>query len=405
MKGWLLTLGLIYLIALEILRVYFIMPFPGSQHANTIGLAWFIDRNRIVLRIIGLLLVLVPLYGYLVRGKTWSRVLLTAVILFYGVVFYYFNYRFEADKMFYQPTTVSLTGVANNKVPGERLVIGLVVDGEARAYPIQLIGYHHQVRDTIGHTPVMITYCTVCRTGRVYSPLVDGRPETFRLVGMDHFNAMFEDATTGSWWQQATGVAIAGPLKGSHLTELPSRQSSLDQWIAEYPDSRIFQADTVFNKRYDDLTGYDRGTIKGGLERRDSSSWGAKSWVVGVTAGNATKAYDWNLLVQRQVIQDSVSGYPILLAVSGDSVNFRAWDRRVEGQSLAFIPVKVQAGPLLLKDVTSGSTWDFTGKCVDGPMKGRRLQPLQAYQEFWHSWSWFHPGTEKYSYFDHHENQ
>ena len=43
----------------------------------------------------------------------------------------------------------------------------------------------------------MVTYCTVCRTGRVFSPIVEGQPETFRLVGMDHFNAMFEDEGTG----------------------------------------------------------------------------------------------------------------------------------------------------------------------------------------------------------------
>jgi hypothetical protein len=177
-----LIIGILLLFATEILRVYFIMPFPGSQHADTIGLAYFIDRNRLILRIIGLLLVLIPLYSYLIRGKTWSKVLLTVLILFYGIIFYYFNFRFEADRMFYQPRTVSLVGAADNKLPRERLVIGLVLNGEARAYPIQLIGYHHQVRDTIGQTPVMITYCTVCRTGRVFSPIVNGKPEAFRLV-------------------------------------------------------------------------------------------------------------------------------------------------------------------------------------------------------------------------------
>lgn len=59
----------------------------------------------------------------------------------------------------------------------------------------------------------MVTYCTVCRTGRVYSPMVNGKLETFRLVGMDHFNAMFEDASTKSWWRQSNGDCIAGPLK------------------------------------------------------------------------------------------------------------------------------------------------------------------------------------------------
>jgi hypothetical protein len=55
----------------------------------------------------------------------------------------------------------------------------------------------------------MVTYCTVCRTGRVYGPIINGKKETFRLVGMDHFNAMLEDATTKSWWQQATWDARA----------------------------------------------------------------------------------------------------------------------------------------------------------------------------------------------------
>jgi len=76
------------------------------------------------------------------------------------------------------------------------------------------IGYHHQVRDTIAGAPVLVSYYTVCRTGRVFCPAVKGDPEVFRLVGMDHFNAMFEDATTHSWWRQANGQAIIGPRKG-----------------------------------------------------------------------------------------------------------------------------------------------------------------------------------------------
>lgn len=65
--------------------------------------------------------------------------------------------------------------------------------GEARAYPVQYIGYHHQVQDTVGGQAILVTFCTVCRTGRVLDPRVDWDVEHFRLVGMDHFNAMLED--------------------------------------------------------------------------------------------------------------------------------------------------------------------------------------------------------------------
>src|ERR1044071_4013377 len=103
----------------------------------------------------------------------------------------------------------------------------------------------------------MVTYCTVCRTGPVHLPIGNGKYEKFRLVGMDHFDAMFEDATTGSWWRQENGDAITGPLKGKALDEIPSQQMTLKQWIAEHPDTKILQPDTNFQNEYATLEGYD----------------------------------------------------------------------------------------------------------------------------------------------------
>jgi hypothetical protein len=295
--------------------------------------------------------------------------------------------------MFKQPGTKTFATAAANTISPDRLVIGVVIDHQARAYPIQLIGYHHQVRDTIGNTPVMITYCTVCRTGRAYSPIVNGKLEDFRLVGMDHFNAMFEDATTKSWWQQATGIAIAGPLKNAHLTEIPSTQSTLAEWLQEYPDSKILQPDTTYTRRYAALVDYDNGTIDGSLEKRDSASWKAKSWVIGVRVGNTTKAYDWNDLVSHLLIEDSIASVPIAIALDTNRTSFRAWNRNVGGQTLQ---LERMPGQPLLKDSNTGSLWNLNGLCISGTLKDQRLQPVQSYQEFWHSWSHFHPLTTQY---------
>jgi len=222
MKRFFLITGLLIFFAAEILRVYFIMPFPGSQHENTIGLAYWISNNIWWIRILALVLLISPLISVFGNGKIWKKIVLSLIIIFYAVVFFFFNYRFEADKMFYQPKQKMFVAASMDTTNKNKLVIGVAINGEAKAYPMQIIGYHHQVMDTIGNTPVMVTYCTVCRTGRAFSPFVNGKMETFRLVGMDHFNAMFEDATTKSWWQQATGKAIAGPLKGTALKEIAS---------------------------------------------------------------------------------------------------------------------------------------------------------------------------------------
>lgn len=389
MKRSVLIIGLLLLFAAEIARVYFIMPFPGSQQSNSIDFAYWLGRNIRWIRIVLLLLVALPVMHGLTRGKRWSRVLLALVLLLYGMVFYLFNFRFEADKMFYQPENKNFS-VASLPGADTVLVIGVAINGEAKAFPIQIIGYHHQVRDSIGQTPVMVTYCTVCRTGRVFSPLVNDKPETFRLVGMDHFNAMFEDATTKSWWQQATGTAIAGPLKGHALTEIPSRQLSLAAWVRLHPNTTVLLPDSLYRKQYAGLDNYNKGTIKGSLEKRDSASWKFKSWVVGVLHGGFAKAYDWNDLVKKELIEDSLPGVPLLLALENDSASFHVWDRRVGNQTLHFEKNKAQH---TLTDSETKSTWSMDGLCTDGPLKDSLLRPVSAYQEFWHSWKNFHPAT------------
>lgn len=168
----------------------------------------------------------------------------------------------------------------------------------------------------------MITYCTVCRTGPAFSPAVNGKIETFRLVGRDHFNAMFEDASTGNWWQRATGAAVAGPLKGTALREIPSQQATLSVWLQRYPGSQVMQPDTTFNEEFANMEKYDRGNVKSSLTKRDSLSWKLKSRVVEVYYNHTSKAYDWNELVKRQVVEDSLPGLPVLVTLEKDTATF-----------------------------------------------------------------------------------
>src|SRR5580698_186618 len=98
------------------------MPFPGSQQQDTVGLAWSIDRYRLLFRLLGLLLVAAPLVQFWRKGRVFARVMLSVLVIFYCTVFYFFNYRFEADKMFYQPSTVRFANAADNKIAANKLV-------------------------------------------------------------------------------------------------------------------------------------------------------------------------------------------------------------------------------------------------------------------------------------------
>lgn len=390
MRIFFLLIILILLTILEILRVYFIMPFPGSQKFDVVELAYWLDKNIYWIRLPLIALLILPVWQTMRKTILWQKTLTVLLIIGYLVIFYLFNFRYLADKIFYQPTTISFADAQTNKIDSSRLVIGVELNGEAKAYPIQLIGYHHQVRDSVGGTPVMVTYCTVCRTGRVFSPFVDGNLETFRLVGMDHFNAMFEDKSTHSWWRQVSGEAITGPLKGKKLDELPSRQMSLASWLRLYPTSAILQPDSLFKSEYADLDKYDDGTVKSSLEKRDSLSWKPKSWVIGVVYGKHAKAYDWNALVDKRIIQDSLPGLSLMVVLENDSASFHTWNRDLNGQVMKF---RLDHVNRMLIDSNSGSTWNMNGECTDGKMKGARLKPVRSSQEFWHSWKQFHPHT------------
>jgi Protein of unknown function (DUF3179) len=394
-RSLLLITGFIILLATEILRVYFIMPFPGSQKADTIQIAYFLNNYIWWFRVLGLILFVPPMIYIFRNSRWWRKILLAIFVLLYGIIFYAFNFKFLADKMFYQPKSKILATVAANKIDSTKLVIGVALNGQAKAYPVEIIGYHHQVVDTVGSEPVMVTYCSVCRTGRVFSPFVNGKFEKFRLVGMDHFNAMFEDATTKSWWRQATGKAVAGKLKGTALKEIESAQMSLGAWIRKNPNTTILQPDTLFAKQYKDLEGFDEGTIKSGLEKRDSASWKFKSWVVGIEIAGHAKAYDWNELVKQRVINDTFQNTALVLVLESDNRSFHVWNRGLKEVLLEFT---FDAASQTMKDNTTGSVYNINGECIDGSLKGNRLYAIQAYQEFWHSWESFHPGTIKYVY-------
>jgi hypothetical protein len=389
MRSIWVTLGLLFLIALEILKVYFIMPFPGSQRSDSIDTAYFIHNNIWWLRALGVLIVILPVMHFFRRGKLWQKLLLTIGILFYLFVAYMFNFRFLADKMFLQPNQVQFSPAATDTTNKNKLVIAAVINGEAKAYPIDIIGYHHQVVDKIGGQDAIVTYCTVCRTGRVFSPMVDGKQEHFRLVGMDHFNAMFEDASTKSWWRQVTGEAIAGPLKGKQLDELPSTQMRLGDWIALHPDTKVLQPDTIFRRQYAGLKGFDEGTIESNLEGRDSGSWKFKSWVIGVSIGGKARAWDWNELQTKKLIQDSLAGTPLLITLEPNGQTFYVLNRKAATGILHF----TISSDGIITDTETNSVWKPNGSCIEGVSKGSSLQPVQAYQEFWHSWQQFHPNT------------
>jgi Protein of unknown function (DUF3179) len=375
-------IGLLGLGLFEILKVYFIMPLPGSQRMESIDVAYFLHTYRWYLRgLFGFFVIIGSAQAFKSKWRWFPIIPLLGV----AYIAYTFNFEMVADHMFLQPQKLSFKSRKETLLGDSSLVIGVAYNGQAKAYPVRYISYHHQVRDTIGGKPVMVTYCNVCRTGRVFEPVVNGSPENFRLVGMDHFNAMFEDSSTKSWWRQATGEAVVGPLKGSSLPEIESIQVSASKFFWMYPFGVLMHEDESATEYYDSLARFERGKSKSELTRTDSLSWQDKSWVIGIEQDGVSKAYDWIELKEKKIINDKLGDVPIILVISDDGQSFAAFRRPSESEIFT-----VQNDILH----SSKAAYDFSGKLV--MTDSASISPLKriiAYQEFWHSWKTFHPST------------
>ncbi len=389
-RGPIFWLGIILLVVPGLVLAYLLMPFPGSQELNAITVCYYLSKIVLPLRVLGGLLILWYFIKFYSKNSRWGKVIKIGLLLICLGSFYITDYMFKAETMFEEPQIITFANAIDNKVPERYVVIGVVNNGVAKAYPVVYLGYHHKVQDNVGNEPVLITYCTMCRTGRVYSPMINGTRQQFRLVGARHYNAIVEDSGTGTWWYQATGNAAAGKLKGSHLLELPYEQSTLSAWLNKHPGSLILQPDKHYVKDYSDLKDYDRvQAIDKDSAIKNKDSLIRKSWVVGVIVNGQPKAYNWRNLSKVRIINDEVNKTPLVVAIEPDSLTFHVFNTTVNGKVLHF-NLDASGG---LTDQETTSTWNWNGQAISGGLKGNYLNKIQAYQEYWHSWNHFHQGT------------
>lgn len=117
--------------------------------------------------------------------------------------------------------------------------------GNAICYPLyEMIKPRHILNDTFQNKPILVSYCMACRSAMVYNPLVKGQRLHFDVLGVYRRNMVMMDRETGTVWQQGTGEAIFGTLKGSQLEILPYQQTTLQEWLTQYPNSFIAKEST-----------------------------------------------------------------------------------------------------------------------------------------------------------------
>jgi hypothetical protein len=232
----------------------------------------------------------------------------------------------------------------------------------------------------------------------VWEATVNGRALHFHLAGINNQNFIMRDEETGSWWQQVTGEAIQGPLKGQRLRSVFHDELTLGLWKSEKPEGRVLRPnEEVLRAGHYAPANWEERMVRVPVatSNRIDNSFAPRTLIVGISLNGASKAYPLESLLKQSPILDDVGGVPIFIVVGDDKKSVRAYERLSDGRTLEFF-LKQNASPLRLVDAETGSEWDFAGKAIGGPLSGRQLQKIQVLNDYWFDWQGYNPKTAVY---------
>ncbi len=198
-------------------------------------------------------------------------------------------------------------------------LIGVEIDGIARAYPLSILNWHEVVNDRIGDRAVIVTFCPLCGTGVVYRAESEGRPLNFGVSGL-LFNSdvLLYDRQTESLWSQLKNQAVSGPLKGRRLTMLPSQLTTWDAWLEAYPKTQVLSLDTGYRRDYsrNPYAGYEQSERLYFPVEFLSFSYHPKERVLGLEYKGVARAYPFTELArlgERGELVDQVAGDQLIV--------------------------------------------------------------------------------------------
>ena len=254
------------------------------------------------------------------------------------------------------PKLISAAEAAYLK-PEDR-VVGILLHGEARAYPVPILNWHEIVNDQIAEQRFAVTYCPLCGTAVAFDASIDGEPTDFGVSGLLYnSDVLLYDRATESLWSQILSQSVAGPRVGKKLTPLPISHTTWRDWSQKHPDTLVLSDDTGFSRDYsrDPYAGYEKSrNTYFAVNNEAPDNYHPKEVVVGLGVGGVYKAYPFIELDRQGEKRFSDS-------INGTRFNFE-WDSANRSIRIS----------------------DDSGEAV------------ASIQGFWFAWFAFHPDTEVY---------
>lgn len=297
-----------------------------------------------------------------------------------------------------KPTIVQLDQF---EYPDDEKVVGVEYNGEARAYPHQILWWHEIINDALGELPISITLCPLTGTSIVFRRSFADTIHTLGVSGnLFNSNLVMYSKTTQSLFPQMCATGISGENQNVTIQQYPSIETTWGVWKSLYPNTTIVNFETGHVREYN-LYPYesyrtDHDYMLFSVDPEDMRL-NRKDYVYGLEINGEARAYPFQSLPSQAAVNDELGGEKVLIIFDKTSQTAWGYARQIDvNQELTFEVIESQDGsPFYLRDQQTNSIWTLTGKAISGSWTGRQLESYASgYTGFWFAWAAFYPGIE-----------
>lgn len=266
------------------------------------------------------------------------------------------------------------------------LVFGVEINGDVRAYPLRIMGWHEMFNDTIGDVPVALAYCTLCGAGILFETQVEARenPFVFGSSGLLYrSNKLMFDRETNSLWNQFTGEPVVGSLAKSEikLKIRPNTITTWTDWKSQHPDTKVLSLETGYARNYGSGVTYQAYFASPDLMFPavvgDETQVKRKDYVFGIRDVGAAKAWPIKAFIEQPVINDRVGLKNVVLIGDAKTRTVRAYERHEDE-----IFMQSERGNLTSK----AGDWDLNEDFLVTKDEKNKRSRVAGHVAFWFAW-------------------
>ncbi len=294
------------------------------------------------------------------------------------------------------PIFVSANHSDASYLDDDELVVGILINNEARAYPHLILDWHEVINDKFNDEFITLNYCPLTGTGFSWKSYADFEFSAFGVSGLLYnANLILYDRISDSKWSQLKLQCVNGPALGDEPILGDVVETTWGIWKKIYPNTKVLSLDTGFSRNYGT---YPYGRYKTNDNyfifpaKPTNNTLPNKERVYAIIDNGISKVYRFSNFTNGNIIKETFQNNEYLIAGNENLIN--AFKLSEPYSNLEF-EYNFTDNESFFKD-NEGNEWSIFGNAISGPRTGETLTISKSVVSYWFAIAAFYPNPEIY---------